>query len=319
MSLMRLRTAVITLLFFCLFFLYGCDVPFKQPSDWSLGYSSKSDSHAFSSTQTNITGNTTNTANASLSIFFIDCGQGDSIYAELPCGKNILVDGGPGTEVSSVLKILKSRNVKKVDIVVATHPHEDHIGGLYDVLNKYDIGAIYMPAAVHPTQAFERLLDAIDVKGLEIDVPYPGEYILGDENDDFSILCVAPNSDSYANLNNYSIVLLFKYGERRILLAGDAEIESENEQLAYGYDIKADIIKLGHHGSRTSSSNKYLLAVSPSVAIVSCGKDNIYGHPHQEVLKRLKRLNVSIYQTDKHGTILVQTNGSDMLIKPIGG
>lgn len=250
----------------------------------------------------------------SLCVFIIDCGQGDAIYAELPGGGNLLIDGGPGSDADKVLAFLKSRSVDGIDFVVATHPHEDHIGGLDDVLGAYAVGEIFMPDVTATTTAFLNLLDAIEAQSLEITVPESGEYIIGSEGSDLSVVCLAPNSPEYSDTNNYSIVLKISYKNRSVLLTGDACEESELEQLSKGYDLSADVIKIGHHGSSGSSSEGYIDAVSPEAAVISCGKDNSYGHPSAAVLSLLEACGITVYRTDTNGTVAVLSDGTNLTI-----
>jgi competence protein ComEC len=249
-----------------------------------------------------------------LRVFVIDCGQGDAIFVELPNGENMLVDGGPNSGAGKVLSFLNSRRIDKIDYIVATHPHEDHIGGLDDVLSVYGAAEIYMPDVTADTAAFSGLLAQIDARGLEITVPESGEYIIGDAQSDLSVICVAPNSSGYTDTNNYSIVLKIKYGSRAVLLTGDASGQSEREQLDKGFDLSADVIKIAHHGSADASAREYIEAVNPEAAVISCGAGNKYGHPSARVLLLLEELKINVYRTDTQGTVTIKTNGSDLLI-----
>jgi len=244
-----------------------------------------------------------------LDIWFIDVGQGDSIYIELPNGENMLIDGGPGSAASDLVNFLSSKNVSEIDYVFATHPHEDHIGGLDDVMTAVSVGKIYMPDATADTVAFERLLDAIDAQGLKITVPTAGNYIIGDESSLLSVRCLAPVGSSYSGLNNYSIVLKICFGNFSVILTGDAEDESEAEMIFRGYNLDADVLKLGHHGSSSSSSAAFFDAVTPEVAVISVGADNSYGHPHSDTIQSCASRGIEIYRTDELGTIFISSDG----------
>lgn len=247
-----------------------------------------------------------------LKVHYIDVGQGDSIFIQLPNGQTSLIDGGPGSSSKTVVNYLKKQNVKKIDYLVVTHPHEDHIGGLPEVIKNFDIGKIYMPDVTHTTKAFENLLVAIKNKGKKITITKAGDVLIDEKNIKYEAL--APNSDSYDNLNNYSIVLKLKYKNNAFLFMGDAEKPSEDEILAAGYDIKADVIKVGHHGSNSSSGGKFITNVSPKHAVVSCGKGNSYGHPHKETVNRFIGNNIKLYRTDRDGTIVFTSDGDKIAV-----
>ncbi|WP_352404471.1 ComEC/Rec2 family competence protein [Sporanaerobacter acetigenes] len=251
-----------------------------------------------------------------LKVHYIDVGQGDSIFIQLPNGQTSLIDGGPGSSSKTVVNYLKKQNVKKIDYLVVTHPHEDHIGGLPEVIKNFDIGKIYMPEVTHTTKAFENLLLAIKNKGKKITITKAGDVLIDEKNIKYEAL--APNSGSYDNLNNYSIVLKLKYKNNAFLFMGDAEKPSEDEILAAGYDIKADVIKVGHHGSNSSSGGKFITNVSPKHAVVSCGKGNSYGHPHKETVNRFIGNNIKLYRTDRDGTIIFTSDGNKITVAKLG-
>ncbi len=211
---------------------------------------------------------------------------------------------------------LKELGVDKIDILIATHPHADHIGGMVKVIQNFEIGEIYMPKVaddqVPTTATYTKLLEAIQAKGMKINQAKAGTTIFSNGNATLEIL--APNNSEYKDLNNYSIVTKLTYGNNRFLFTGDAEKESENEMLSEGYDLSCDILKLGHHGSSTSTTNKFLTATSPAIAIVSCGKDNDYGHPHKETMNKLNNDHITVYRTDSDGTILAETDGNTYAI-----
>lgn len=257
---------------------------------------------------------TENLGQPRLNIWVVEVGQGDCVYIELPNGQNALVDGGSCVSAQGVLMILREKSVQNLDYLVITHPHEDHIGGLDDVLAEISVTNVYMPGAVADTLAFERLLDAIEAQGLKIKVPKAGSYILGDASSELSIRCLAPVKDKYSKLNNYSIVLRICFGNFSAILTGDAEEESEREMLEKGYMLKSDVLKLGHHGSATSSCSAFLDAVSPEAAVISVGRDNSYGHPSESVLRACAERSIEIYRTDELGSILISSDGASYYI-----
>lgn len=244
------------------------------------------------------------TAGHDMRVHFIDVGQGDSILIESPNGKTMLVDGGVKGAGPQVVSYLRELGVSKLDIVVATHPDADHIGGLIPVLNSMTIEQFYDSGKVHTSQTFEEMLTLIDEKNIPYDVPTPGDNIKFDEDVTVKVL----NANEQASDNNdASIVLKIVYGNVSFLLTGDAGIALEKEMMQY--DVSATVLKAGHHGSNTSSSEDFIRAVKPEVTILSYGKDNKYGHPHAEVVDRLKEIGSKIYATADIGTITVTTDG----------
>lgn len=248
-----------------------------------------------------------------LRIHFIDVGQADSILIQTPQGKNILVDAGNNDDGPLVTGYLAKLGVKKLEAVVGTHPHEDHIGGLDEVIMKLPVKKVYLPKKTANTKAFEDLLLAVKAMQLKVTTAKAGVKVALDSAVKAEFL--APNSDTYEDLNEYSGVLKITYGKTSFLLTGDAESVSEKEMLEKGCDLKANLLKVGHHGSRSASKESFLTAVAPQVAIISVGKGNDYRHPHTQVLKRLKKLNVQVYRTDELGTIVVTSDGKKLAIK----
>lgn len=246
-----------------------------------------------------------------LKVHFLDVGQADSILIEMPNNKNILIDAGnngDSTYISSYIRIL---GIKQFDLVIGTHPHEDHIGSLDTVINNYDVKQIIMPKVSATTKTFEDVLTSIASKNLKITTPVPGQtYIY----DDAKLTILAPNSSEYADVNNYSVVAKLEYGENSFLFTGDAEDISENEILLNKFDIKSDVLKVGHHGSNSSTTSEFLKAVNPKYAVISCGKDNQYGHPGIETIDLLNSNNINIYRTDEAGAIVAISDGKNLTI-----
>ncbi len=244
------------------------------------------------------------TAGHDMRVHFIDVGQGDSILIESPNGKTMLVDGGVKGVGQEVVAYLKGLGVNKLDIVVATHPDADHIGGLIPVLNTVPIKQFYDSGKVHTSQTFEEMLTLIDEKSIPYHVPKTGDMLDFDKD----LLVKVLNADEYAADNNdASIVLKITYGNVSFLLTGDAGVALEKEMLQY--DVRATVLKAGHHGSNTSSSMDFIQAVKPKVTILSYGQDNKYGHPHAEVMERLQAVGSKVYATAEAGTIIVSTDG----------
>jgi competence protein ComEC len=249
-----------------------------------------------------------------MKVNIIDVGQGDSILVQLPDGQNMLVDAGTGDTGIKVIKYLKNAGIIKIDFLVATHPHEDHIGGMAAVIRAFNVGGIYMPKATHTTNTYVELLETIQSKGLKITAAEAGIKIV--DAGGLSVLVLAPNSAAYEALNNYSAVIKLSYGKIGFLLAGDALVQSENEMLAKGSGLKADVLKVGHHGSYSSTSQELLDEVNPKYAVISVGAGNDYRYPHNVALRRLS--GIQLYRTDHDGSVVFTTDG-DWLQVSTGG
>ena len=250
--------------------------------------------------------NNTSGAPGKIKVHYIDVGQGDSELIQVD-GKNILIDAG--TSDKKALTYLKSIGVTTLDYVIATHPHEDHIGSMDDVINNFNIGIVYSPKATTTTKTYESMINALKSKNLKLTVPKVGDKLtIGSATLEF----LAPNSSTYKDLNNYSIVTKLKYGNNSFIFMGDAEDVSEGELISKQLDISANVLKVGHHGSHSSTTQAFLDKVNPQYAIISCGKDNDYGHPHKETLDKLNAKNIKVFRTDLSGTIIATSNGTDI-------
>lgn len=232
-------------------------------------------------------------------VHFIDAGQADSAFIELGNGQTMLIDAGRSG--GDVVDYIRDLQYDSIDFVVASHPHEDHIGGMATVLENFKIGKMYMPRQEHTINAFVNMLDVIEDKKIELYTAKAGVNITTSGIIKIDIL--APFSDSNSNLNNASAVVRITYGDTVMLFTGDAEHVIENQLLDSGID--ADVLKVGHHGAGSSSSRSFIKAVSPEVAVISVGEGNSYGHPHSDTLAILNEVGADIYRTDEQGTVVV--------------
>lgn len=250
-----------------------------------------------------------------LKVSYIDVGQADSILIQIPNGKNILIDASNNGDANTIISYLKKQKVSKLDIVIATHPHEDHIGSMDTVINTFDIGQVIMPKKDSTTQTYKDMITAIQNKGLKITEAKAGLKL--DLGPEVNALLVAPNSSSYEDVNDYSAVVKLVYGTNSFLFTGDAQELSENEMLKAGYNLKADVLKVGHHGSHTSSSVAFLDKVQPKYAVISVGKGNSYGHPANTTIDKLTNVGAKVYRTDQSGTIVAESDGTNITINTI--
>ena len=242
-----------------------------------------------------------------LRVNYIDVGQGDSIFIQLPNNETMLIDAGEAYMSKNVINYLNNLGITKIDYVVGTHPHTDHIGGLEEVINTFDIGSIYMPNAISTSKTYEDLLTAISNKGLKVKTAKSGVVILSEDN--LKLEFIAPNSDDYSNLNNYSAVLKLTYLDNTFLFMGDAETLSEDEITS---DVNADVIKVGHHGSDSSSGIEFVKKVSPEYAIIMVGEGNSYNHPYQSIIDRYESVGAKVLRTDLDGNIICDSDGASV-------
>lgn len=248
-------------------------------------------------------------------VHFIDVGQGDSILIRCD-GYDILIDAGENDQGSVVNAYLDNAGVKDLDLVIGTHPHSDHIGGLDTVLSEHDAAQVILPtipdSQTPTTRTYEDVLDAIDAQGLSITEPVPGDvYTFGEGK----LEILGPVTDSYDNLNDFSVVCRLDYGEISFLFTGDMESDAEADLIASGANLDADILKVGHHGSSTSTSQAFLDAVSPEACVIEVGEGNSYNHPHKEVMDRFQQKNCVVYRTDLNGNVLCETDGENCAVQ----
>lgn len=249
---------------------------------------------------------------AEMKVHFINVGQGDSIFIETPGGKHILIDGGRPEYGKKVATYLKEQKVDELDLMIATHPDYDHIGGLIEVLKKFEVKQIIDSGKLHNTKTYGRYLNEIRKQDTLFNIAVEDDSI--DIDPDLSIKILNTHAKGKNN-NQSSIVLKIIYKDISFLLMGDTEHEQE-KKLMEKYDLKADIIKVAHHGSKTSSSMNFLKEVNPKVALLTYQKQNHFGHPVDRVITNLNQLDTHIYSTAVFGDIVIRTNGADYYIFP---
>lgn len=248
-----------------------------------------------------------------LAMYAIDVGQGDSTFFMFPDGTNMLIDAGEAASASTVISLLDSLNIEKLDRVVCTHPHADHIGGMQAVIKRYDIGQVYMPDAVSTTKTFSDMIDKITEKNINVNFVCAGD-VISDEM--YKITVLSPEDREYSEMNLFSVVIKVTYIDTSFIVMGDAEKENEADMAEhFGTSLKCNVLKVGHHGSDTSTTDRFLSFAKPEIAVISVGEDNSYGHPSEKVINRLERREIKILRTDEYGTISLFTDGRSINIK----
>ncbi len=248
-----------------------------------------------------------------LSVYFLDVGQGDSTLV-LFSDKSILIDAGEAEMGDRVVSDLKALGVSRIDLLVATHPHSDHIGGMQKVLAAFPVGQVLDSGLPHTSSAYEHFLETIDRKNIPYRVAEQGQTI--DIDPALTIFVLSPPKQHFGDdPNTNSVVLRISYGTVAFLLAGDMGGESENALVRSGYPLDSRILKVGHHGSYSSTSSSFLERVRPETAIIMVGRDNPYGHPHKQTLDLLEEYGVSVYRTDIDGTIVIRSDGMSYSVK----
>ena len=251
---------------------------------------------------------------ADLQIHFLDVGQGDCTIV-LCDGETMVIDGGPASASSLVYSYIRNTlDIQHIDYVVSTHPHLDHVYGLSSVLNAAPVDLILTPVLEWDSKAFNSVLKYAEQQGTPLSIPQDGDtLLLGGAT--VTILHCWPEAIDYGRTNDSSIVVRIDYGRISFIITGDAEDWSEYMMIDSGMNLKANVLRVAHHGSNTASTAEFLQAVQPEYAVISVGKDNGYGHPHQEVLNRLENAGCKILRTDELGTIIMMTNGETIDLK----
>lgn len=247
------------------------------------------------------------TASEQLTVHFIDVGQADCILLEC-AGRYMLIDGGNVDDSSYIVSYLQKQGVEQLDLVVCTHAHEDHVGGLAGVLAVFPTAELWSATTTYSSKCFDNFVRYADQQRLTIQIPQPGKTVTYGK---LTLKVLGP-VDSYSETNNTSIVIKATFGSRSFLFTGDMEKDAENDMLDSGAQVKADVLKVGHHGSDTSSGYRFLYEVDPQYAVISVGEGNSYGHPHEEPLSRFHDAGVTVYRTDLLGEILVTTDGENL-------
>ncbi|MCE5168545.1 MBL fold metallo-hydrolase [Paenibacillus profundus] len=253
-------------------------------------------------------------AAGTLQVYYLDVGQGDSTLIRTPKNQFVLIDGGYNSQGKNVVKYLEQLGVKELTAVIATHPDADHIGGLDTVIDAIPVKSVYAPKVSHTTNTYKDFLMAVKNRGLKIKSTKAGLQI---PLDGVTAEFVAPVGEYGKDLNAWSAVLHLSFGNTSFLFTGDAEKKSETDMLAHPNKLRADVLKVGHHGSDTSTSPKFLTTVNPKYAVISVGEGNKYGHPKEAVMERLKKAKVSVYRTDKNGTVTAISDGTNIKFETV--
>ncbi|OGN09047.1 MAG: hypothetical protein A3C61_02180 [Candidatus Yanofskybacteria bacterium RIFCSPHIGHO2_02_FULL_39_10] len=248
-----------------------------------------------------------------LKVYFLDIGQGDVIFIESPSGQQVLIDGGPDNKILSKLGEVMSFYDKDIDLVVMTHPDADHASGLVDVLDRYEIKNIVFSDIINDKALYQSWKGAVSQEGADVIDPVAGKVI--DLGDGVTLVIISPlesivgKTVKEGETNNNSVVVMLKYKDLEVLLTGDLETKGERAIMLDGINIDVDVLKVAHHGSKTSTSEEFISATTPEVAIIQVGAKNRYGHPTQEVLNRLENFGIKYYRNDVDGDIELVSDG----------
>ena len=248
-----------------------------------------------------------------LEVHFLDVGQGDAILVRYG-NKSMLVDGGSIEAGPDVTSYLRGQGVDAIDVLVSTHPHADHIGGLLAVLREFPVKVAYDSGIPHTTQTYYEYLTLIDRKNIRYVVPQRGDTIDLGPGVTVQVLSPPPGGIGDVDLNENSIVLKITYGDTGFLLESDAGFEAEDIMRSVGFDLRSDVLKVGHHGSKYSSGAAFLKAVDPKYSVIDVGADNPYGHPAPETLARLDAVSAKVYRTDRDGNVVMKSDGKGIMV-----
>lgn len=254
--------------------------------------------------------NNTYADNNYITVHFIDVGQGDASLIQVN-GLNMLIDSGPESNRYNIISYLDNLKITTLDYIIATHPHEDHIGNMATIIKKYTVKNFYAPKVTHNSVCFENMIGSLSDKKLKINILNTSTYLNLGENTNISIFSPPPNYFS-DNFNNHSPIIKIQYGNISFLFTGDAESEIEQMVLLENSDIQCNVLKIGHHGSSTSSTPEFISKANPDIAVISVGKKNSYGHPATETITTLNNNNVTLLRTDKIGNIVLCSDGTNI-------
>ena len=250
---------------------------------------------------------------APLKVTFVDVGQGDGIVIECE-DTTLVIDGGEYERRNAILRFLRNEEIKTIDCYIASHPHADHIGAAADIVNAFDVRTVMMTTFseinVPTTVSYETFMTAVDAENCDVLFASAGEsYTFGE----LKLDVLSPSVET-GDYNNMSLVIKMTYKDNTLLFTGDAEAEIEQQLLDSGADLSAQVLKIGHHGSSTSSCDSFISAVLPQIAVISCGLNNDYGHPHRQTLDTLEKYEITVYRTDQSGNIVVYGNGKEVTV-----
>ncbi len=250
-----------------------------------------------------------------LQVHFLDVGQGDAVFIETPDGVQVIIDGGRDSAVIRELGAVLDFADRTIDVMIATHPDSDHIGGLIDVLERYQIASVIQTEQIGDSPAAVAFQTAVQAENAVVHTPRTGEVIQLGASTTLEILFPPLDASAFES-NTASVIAQLRYGDTEFMLTGDAPQSIETYLVgAYGADLRSDVLKVGHHGSKTSTAPEFLAAVAPTHAVISAGVDNSYGHPHPEVMNRLRAANLAISQTAETGTITFYSDGQRVWIE----